>query len=534
VRLCVLLFALELAFSPPVAAQAPVPTKRPSSTPDDLFTRPASLRDGIGRAHDEVATRSPEAQAFYDQGLAFLHSLAWTEAARSFNQALRIDPRLAVAHAALSQALARLNRPAEARAALERALDVEPSAPDHDRIHIELRALQIEAEISGASVAAGAYRNALDTALARFPADVELWVLRGVAQSPEAAGGGGETVAGTSIAFLEKALELSPGYPAAHHYLAHAYENTGQVMDALRHAQEYGRLAPSSPHARHVQGHALRLAGRVGEAVEAFEAADRLHAGSLERDGIPAAYASDYAHNRHQLGACYRYLGRMADAARALEGAFAIPSSGADALEKSAWPDLLISRGRRVEAIAAARSLVAGPSALARAVGHVAAGQALLAGGDLRAAAGEERAARAELVAAGQAAAPAAPSLEALQGELLLRGGAREMGRAMLDEVIRTFREAAHPEDWARTLFAIEAVARTARDVGDWEFAGFAARQLLAQDGAYAGAHYALALVAEHNGDADAAQAAFRLAEKYWERADADLPELQVIRRERK
>src|SRR5215470_14464876 len=69
-----------------------------------LAEKPLPLRKGIGTAHDAVATSSREAQAFYDQGLAYLHSYVWLEAARSFNQALRLDPNLAIAYAELSLA----------------------------------------------------------------------------------------------------------------------------------------------------------------------------------------------------------------------------------------------------------------------------------------------------------------------------------------------------------------------------------------------------------------------------------------------
>jgi hypothetical protein len=70
----------------------------------EIAARPVPLRVGIGSAHDPVGTTAKDAQAFYDQGLAYLHSYVWLEAARSFNQALRIDPTLAVAHAGLSRA----------------------------------------------------------------------------------------------------------------------------------------------------------------------------------------------------------------------------------------------------------------------------------------------------------------------------------------------------------------------------------------------------------------------------------------------
>ncbi len=59
----------------------------------ELAQRPVPIRDGHRlRARRRRRHRLQEAQAFYDQGLAYLHSYVWIEAARSFNQALRIDP----------------------------------------------------------------------------------------------------------------------------------------------------------------------------------------------------------------------------------------------------------------------------------------------------------------------------------------------------------------------------------------------------------------------------------------------------------
>ena len=56
------------------------------------------------------------------------------------------------------------------------------------------------------------------------------------------------------------------------------------------------------------------------------------------------------------------------------------------------------------------------------------------------------------------------------------------------------------PDAWTQALFRLEAFARTARDVGDWELAEHTARQMLEHDGAYAGSHFALALVARQQG----------------------------------
>src|SRR5215475_5544253 len=102
------------------------PAPPASSSVLEIAKRPVTLRSGIGVAHDPVGTPSKEAQAFYDQGLAYLHSYVWLEAARSFHQALRLDPNLAMAYAQLAIAYTELNAPAAARDALARAQALAP------------------------------------------------------------------------------------------------------------------------------------------------------------------------------------------------------------------------------------------------------------------------------------------------------------------------------------------------------------------------------------------------------------------------
>ena len=95
-----------------------------------------------------------------------------------------------------------------------------------------------------------------------------------------------------------------------------------------------------------------------------------------------------------------------------------------------------------------------------------------------------------------------ATPLQALQGEFFLRTGQQEKARPMLEEVVKKVRAAPGPDAWTQALFTLEAIARAAREVGDWDLAAWAARQMLEHDPNYAGTHDALALVAEHNGDA--------------------------------
>lgn len=493
-----------------------------------LATRPVPLRSGIGSAHDAVATSSTQAQAFYDQGLAYLHSYVWLEAARSFNQALRIDPAIALAHVGLSLAYEELNAPAEADAALDRARALAKTA--HDRRHLQLRELQVAAERAPRDAAKlAAYRTALDGALAAVPNDEELWLLRGHAESTDPAERGQGAVA-SSVRFYEKALALAPAHFAAHHYLTHAYENANRIDDALTEGAAYARMAPSVPHARHMHGHDLRRVGRVMEAIEEFKAADALDSTYLKAEGIPPEDDWHYQHNLDLLATSYQYIGQMSKAEPLFKTSFEIASSlVVQEFNKREWPAFLRARGRLEDAAAAAGVLASHRSPVVAAIGHIELGHVRLEQRQFQAAADEANAAL-RLIRGAEGGGLVAAPLQALQGEFFLRTGQSDKGRTQLQEAVKKIRLAPGPDAWTQGIFAIEGMARAARDAGDWELAGWAARQMMEHDPHYAGSQFALALAARHNGDEKTARDAFALAAQYWASADPGLPELQTIR----
>src|SRR5262249_2259842 len=153
-------------------------------------------------------------------------------------------PSLAIAQAQLSIAYTELNAPAAARDALAQAVLAAPRASAHDRRHIELRALQMAGEDAGQWPAdkGAAFRAAVDRANAEFPKDAELWLLRGLAESSDAAERGQGSGA-AAIPFFERARTLGPDAFAAHHYLTHAYENTGRAAEALAEGGIYAKMA---------------------------------------------------------------------------------------------------------------------------------------------------------------------------------------------------------------------------------------------------------------------------------------------------
>ena len=62
---------------------------------------PASAKEpffeGLGSYSRRVTTNSPEAQRYFNQGLAFLHGFNHGAAIASFQEAARLDPKCAMA-----------------------------------------------------------------------------------------------------------------------------------------------------------------------------------------------------------------------------------------------------------------------------------------------------------------------------------------------------------------------------------------------------------------------------------------------------
>src|SRR3954470_23415158 len=96
------LLLYAVATAAPAGAQDMAAAHRMPAIPPTALTRPIELATGIGQSHDAMDRVPPNAQAFYDQGLSYLHDYVWIDAARSFNQALHIEERLPLAYIGLS------------------------------------------------------------------------------------------------------------------------------------------------------------------------------------------------------------------------------------------------------------------------------------------------------------------------------------------------------------------------------------------------------------------------------------------------
>jgi len=504
--------------------------------PRAVLQQAIPLRNDVGRVNDVVTTKNAEAQAFYNQGVAYLHSYVWIDAARSFNQALRLDPGLAMAHVGLFRVFANLEDLTAAQQELGKAQALESAVSARERRRIEVTAKHLEAlqELQSAAKH-DAYKKAIETALNADPDDVELWLLRGNAEEP-AANGRGQAGTTGSIAFYEAALERSPDNFAAHHYLIHSYENISRNEEAAKQGERYAHLAPGVPHAHHMWGHDLRLVGKIDAAIEQFEIADQLELSWYKTDGLDASLDWHRPHNLDLLSRSLQHEGRMGEAERYIREAMELtPKTAFGAYRQKMLADFLIARGRNEEALAAARAMQGSTWALARFEGHLLAVRALLAMNKVDDARAALDAAEKEIPGAKKAFTGVVTfermvenQLSEAKGEALLRTTDKKQGDELLLKAAESL--ASHRgADALEELYLLEHIARVSREQQQWELAERTAQMMMEFDPKYFGAHYAAALVAEHNGNAAKSHQEMAAAKQLWNHADPGLPELAQI-----
>src|SRR5437773_9648121 len=500
--------------------------------PQEILDRPVQLRHEIGNLHEKVTTTSTGAQAFYDQGINYLSSYVWIEAARSFRQALRLDPSLSAAFVGLCDVYVQLQDVAAARTAIEKAQSLSGQITEAERQRIEIRARQVGfLEDKQNLDKFVAYRKAIYDALMANPLDPGLWILRGFADEGPGAGHG-QTGDLDSIAFYQTALVVSPNNSAAHHYLAHSYENIGRTDEALSHSEAYLRASLSIPHAHHMRGHELRRAGRIEEAIAEFSKANELEKAYYRTENISAEYDWHRPHNLTLLAICYQLLGQMKAAEKLLKEAFALPThSDLAEFARKQWPEFLLARGRTQEALEQSQLLVQSPSRMGQFAAHTLIGRALVAMDRTEEAEKELVSARDDLVLIPATEADRLRSYsETVHAEILLSQKKSGEGAALMKDIEEQLRASAGPDARSQALIQLDSIARRARESQEWALAELTAQQMIQQDLTYAGGYYALGLVSEHQGDSVAASQEFAIAEKLWSDADKDLPELRSLR----
>ncbi len=373
-------FSITLAQDATVTSQI---ASIPRTSSAEVMKRPVALTDGAGRMHQKVSTDSAEGQAYYDQGIAYLHSYVWVEAARSFHEALRRDPQLAMAHLGLAKAYTGATAYKDAFFHLKQAAEnaAQGNVTEKEAKWIALGQQQLDGIVAPPqerSKRLQEYRQAIDELIVLDPDDPHAWVLRGNASERSLSGRGqGGRVA--AVAYYDAALKRDPDYFGAHHYLVHSYEGLGRYDKAAEHGKRYAAAVSGVPHAQHMYAHVLPRLGKWKEALDQLEKADR-----LQREYFAAGVAPveewHHGHNIQVMGAVHLRMGNYEEVDKLFEEAFYLEvRSLRDGRFTDPWLGYLLMRDRFEEALSAALEAEKRPLAMARLIAAGRAAEALIA-----------------------------------------------------------------------------------------------------------------------------------------------------------
>jgi fructose-specific component phosphotransferase system IIB-like protein len=313
-------------------ACAAAPEARPAAAP----VKPSGpqLVSGLAPHHHPIATDSDEAQAFFDQGFAWVFAFNHDEATRSFERAAELDPKSPMPHWGIAWSLAPNynldiddERSVQASQAMARAKELAAEAPQNERDYVAAMAVRFSPDPKAdRKKLARAYAAKMRELAQRYPDDLDAaalyaeslmniapWQLYTSDSKPAK---DTEEI----VRVLESVLRRDPNHVGANHYYIHAVEASRSPERALASAERLNTLAPAAGHLVHMPAHIYARTGdhaAAARANEAGAAADRTYMAdaSVPQDGFYAlAYVS---HNLHFLVDDEMMRGRFASAQRA-------------------------------------------------------------------------------------------------------------------------------------------------------------------------------------------------------------------------
>ncbi|HEV2578863.1 MAG TPA: hypothetical protein VGU25_16785 [Acidobacteriaceae bacterium] len=287
-----------------------MPEMKPIPAPDQL---PVPQRmTGIGNSHIKI-TATPEAQAWFDQGLSLEHDFWDYESAKAYEQGIRVDPNCAMCYWGLFQIEGFRDRMPTRNyglAALKQASRLKAQVSPAEQLYIEAAEAESPAkEGQHPEVAILRKLVALD------PQDVEARIFLAGALM-DGFDDKNEPKAGTreGIFILQGVLRDAPNDSAANHYWIHAMEPGNYPERAIESAEKLASLAPNSGHMVHMPGHIYYRVGDYATAEHWFAASMEVDERYMREQHVSPDDDWNYVHNMMYAIANLMEQGKLAQA----------------------------------------------------------------------------------------------------------------------------------------------------------------------------------------------------------------------------
>ncbi len=293
--------------------------------------QPPRLMPGLSDLNHQVSTRNPDAQKFFNQGLALIYAFNHEEARRSFEQAAKLDPNLAMAQWGIALAVGpNYNEPQidpsrlqAAVSALEKAEKLAATASERERDYVAAltKRFHIATDLKKSAID---YRDAMAALHNKYPKDIDAAVLYAdsmmnlIPWQLWKKDGSPAEGALEIVAVLESALKLSPDHIGANHLYIHAVEASKSPARAMESANKLAKLAPGAGHLVHMPSHIYIRTGDYEAAAKSNEAAAEVDRAYIKATGASGMYPGMYySHNLHFQVESYNRMGQYPEAKRA-------------------------------------------------------------------------------------------------------------------------------------------------------------------------------------------------------------------------
>ncbi len=506
----------------------------------------------IGVVHRPVTTSSPEAQLWFDRGLALTFGFNHEEAVRCFERAAEADPDCAMAYWGKAYALGpNYNNPEMTPDACRAAFEATAAADARvgrsspvERALIEALAARYPSPDAGPRAAPdAAFAEAMREVRRAHPDDADVAALTAEALmqlrpwklwSP--AGEPAPELAEIRRV-LEPALRRWPDHPALCHFYIHAMEAGPEVAKAVPAAERLENLVPGLGHLVHMPSHIYVWTGRYDDVVRVNQRAVRMDDAFVAHAGRDNFFTLYRLHDLHFVAYGAMWSGRRdvaLAAARRIPGEIppGLLTGFVDFLDVFVATPLhvMVRFGMWEEVL----SEPAPPEELlaARAVWHYARGVAYAALGRVDDAVAEQRA-----FVAAKAAVPGTRVLfnnpvaeilavaeAVLAGEIAYRRGEVEQAFALLRDAVELDDRLNYDEPWGWMEPARHALGALLVEQGRCEEAERVYRDDLARYPENGWALHGLAECLERTGRVAEAAAARARFERAFARADVAIP----------
>jgi tetratricopeptide (TPR) repeat protein len=267
-------------------------------------------------------TCAPAAQAPFIEGLGWLHSFEYDDAARSFSKAAEADHGCAIAEWGVAMSYyhplwvpptaAELEK---GRAAIAKATAA-GAGSQRERDYIgALGAFYRDSDRVGHKERALAYSAEMEQLHQRYPQDREAGIFYALTliaagtldKDPEF------TKEKQAAAILNSVLKENPDHPGVAHYLIHNFDYPALAELALPAARRYASIAPASAHAQHMPSHIFTRLGLWDEVIQSNLASEAAAKSMTQAKGFAGA-SREQLHAMDYLAYAYLQTGRDGEA----------------------------------------------------------------------------------------------------------------------------------------------------------------------------------------------------------------------------